>query len=510
MLKKSNVASVVSLAQQLQDRGYQLTLNPKFTLLDAVMRANEVNYVVATDSLEDVLVNRSAMRVVDGVALEDGEETPVLIPNAHTQAMDELTTAAASAITVISNLVRTHINPNVANIAQAVYRVLDGNAYSDITDFGYETRAYNPIYNSGVVEGLISGINTAQALPLPTVNLPAMNNTQLENLVKTANASINSGLATFQQKYADGLVYVYDLFFRQSGGPNPLSASIYTTRQGDNMVNLGSGSDTAVPAVGLIIAAALVDNPPEGTTLDVDVYNGLVSRVMSALANAVKMVSDERAFAIEQKILVLEYPMISSSTGRVNGKMVLNDDMTSSFYGSGISMDELIGSALSSRYTSLDELLINKDRLVEIYRAHRDQAMVNRTINRQQFLNSALVEQISNYFDDVDPAILEPTVKAQELANKGELRLLVLNKVRDDLYHTRVLENNIQEYLTTLFAERIFINPSLGDFLRIFNTTEMYGVARNNEEESIRERAAYTAIIMLTKLFSEATTVKRL
>lgn len=514
MLKKSNVASVVPLAQQLQDQGYQLMLNPNVSLLDALMRANEVNYVVPNDALEETLVNRSTVRVaeVETAGLEDEEVAAVLIPNAHSQAMEELTTAAAKALNVISTLVRTHINPKVKEIANAVWAAVDGNVSNDITDFGYLTRNYNAIYNSGVVEGVVSDINTPRLMPIPAITLPTQTTEQLEALVKNANADINAGLNTFRSDNPNGLVDVYNLFFRRGGGePNALAGALYQTAGGDYLVNLNSGALLDVPAIALIIGSALIDNPPQGVKMSLDVYNGEVSAITSAIANAVALVIQEREAQINQQLLVLEYPTISATTGRASGQMVLNGDLTDAFYNSGINMDHLIGSALQGRYATLNDLVTHKDTLEEIYKQRRSQAEVNRTINRQQFLNAAVVDQISKYFDEVDSAILEPTLTLLELANKNELRLLVLKKVRDDLFHTRVLESDLMRYLTMVFAEQIFVNPSLGDFLRIFNATEDYGLIRSDagSDDDVRERASYTAIIMLTKLFSEAVVVKR-
>lgn len=397
MIQQSTINAVYPLADMLKERGIKVSALPT-TPVAQLLQACHYELPTGVHGEEDF----DPETVIQKGSMTQGPDGVVR----HDVVMEELVEVIAETVKGNLHVARNVVNPIIKEVVadlQEHMQIAENQLQSNVTivpDF------YEGVWNSPALDAMVDryaetsfhDIRLTHQFPLDQDTFTVADH------VHTGSASFDEDIDALLTSKEPG--YLWGLFSRIFGAPG--------TRQGQ-LNNVIATQDRDDVLLIHLMARRLMDNPPEGTSLTLSAYNAYVADIVSQTGRALSQRRTQRQRALNQNLLVVNWPQGREHVGKRNIEIKVNGDLYNRFLEEGGSPEVIIGAFISDQPRQTSVLLEKKEQYEKAWEKHHRILITSQRLNRFNHGVEGLRQAIAFQINEMDE---EDLIVPRELLHK--------------------------------------------------------------------------------------------
>jgi len=370
MIRPSEAAAGTDLARLLTSAGVNL-VSVNGGPLDALRMATDIVTPVVDDNIESTLVNRTKSVSLGGNN-EDG--SPREIPSEHGWAKQRLVEALTAGVQQISAAAKNVVIPTIKLLHDRVDQYVDAKSDPASSMPDINVYVYDKVWDSQVVDGVVTHYAQVGLVGMPTVELPALTDEQLAELTQTGSSEFADFVGKQLGKNPNLARAIYQIWFQGALTSSQdefvyLSRVLQTNNTDRNIQVFGNDAlDTRRVYEPLVMAYLMADNlynnPITNSGLSGDRYAMVMSAFRAHFAKVIERIYRTRMGNLDRKILIISMPVADG--WRLNGlsseTLLLNGDVYQWYLQGGGSVEGILGNVHGERSVNARTILDAKDR----------------------------------------------------------------------------------------------------------------------------------------------------
>jgi hypothetical protein len=386
MYSQETAGQVWPLAQKF-DSADQIVMPISGTPLSALVKTLPVD-IIGSSNFSD------AAPIIMSPSSENGGDV-------YGVTMDEITAAVSEAVRGHLLVAKTVVAPFVQTLVERTQEQLANRSISEITGMNIVVSDLpSPMTEPGLGDVIAAGTGVAFEETPASMNLPAMTDEQIREIMSTGSASVEAAVdAWLSSKGAGFLQKVWTSFFQPNSNPASLGNAPGVTF--NSLVGQTSdGVDYAL--VCYLVAKKIWNAPPEGTEMPMDVYEQRMSTYRDQALGA--MARHMESYNSQAKNGVIILSAVDRSRIVVNGAayraFLASGGTNEAIFGAVINNTSMVGVATAdSLMSKIEESTAAWGRFMAITRTTEANSLHER-------IRTTLVYNFTTLLsDDADPAL---------------------------------------------------------------------------------------------------------